>query len=291
MQRKEIEMFTKTHCLWILLIWTFVTTQYARSEVRAVTMDKTELKAGCSACMSTQIQIYGEITRADVAKVAGVVKKSVPKGPTQPYELYVLLDSSGGDVDAAMAIGRLIRTKTAFVSVGPSTLPIGNHDGRESAVCASACVLIFVAGSFRTVWGPAPIGIHRPYSTSPGSPTKDRRAEYTALARRVKTYLEEMAIPDQLYDAMMRVDPEDVRWLSTKEQNELGILGKDPAYGDSQDSRDAAARGISKQEWLQRKVLTHQFCDPLISQIDWHRIDASQKLTECIDHVQDTGRP
>ncbi len=275
-------MFTRTQCLWILLIWTFVTTQYARSEVRAVGMGSTD--------MFTQIQIYGEITRADVAKVAEIVKKSVPKKPTLSYELTVLLDSSGGDVDAAMAIGRLIRTKTAFISVG-MTLPIGNQDGRNTAVCASACVLIFVAGSFRKVDYSAPIGIHRPYSTSPGSPTKDRRAEYAVLARRVKSYLEEMAIPDQLYDEMMRVDPEDVRWLSTKEQNELGILGIDPAYGDSQDSRDAAARGISKLEWLRRKVLVRQFCAPIISETDWHRIDAGQKLNECINHVQDTGRP
>src|SRR5690606_5337614 len=65
------------------------------------------------------------------------------------YVSTVLLDSPGGSVDDALAIGRLILEKGISTSVA---------DGR---LCASSCPLIFASGSERIAGKGAAIGVDR----------------------------------------------------------------------------------------------------------------------------------
>lgn len=60
------------------------------------------------------------------------------------------LDSPGGDLDAAIKTGRIVRSWQGVTLVF--------DDGQ----CASACVLVLLGGVTRTVAGN--IGLHRPYS-------------------------------------------------------------------------------------------------------------------------------
>ncbi len=90
---------------------------------------------------------------------------------------------------------------------------------------------------------------------------------YTNLSLRVKKYLEDMGMSPLLYQDMMRVRPEAVRWLTMRELDAYGLVGTDPAYEDAQDSRAAMIRGISKQEWLGRKARANRECERPLNEI------------------------
>src|SRR5207253_9759004 len=106
------------------------------------------------------------------------------------------------------------------------------------------------------------IGIHRPYSaTATGTATTAQSAiRYSAMAVEVRAYLMEIGMPSHLYEEMMRVPAEKIRWLTMDDLHRLGLIGWDPAYEDAMDSQAAARRGISMQEWLRRKVLADESC-------------------------------
>jgi hypothetical protein len=231
--------------------------------------------------------ITGTISRADVKAVATAIKSIHQE--RQPFDLKVWLDSEGGDVEAAMAIGRLIRLKTAEALVLPTPAKIKR--GSIEATCASACVLVLAAASFRVVAiPPMQVGIHRPYS-APSDPAQDTRSRYAALVAKVKAYLEEMGMPSQLYEAMMQVPPEEVRWLTGEEFNALGLLGMDASYADLNDTRTAFAHGLSKQEYLRRKALMYRRCpipDVGLTDEDARKWD---QFNQCRQRILNTGKP
>ena len=74
------------------------------------------------------------------------------------------------------------------------------------------------------------------------------------MAVEVRAYLMEIGMPSHLYEEMMRVPAEKIRWLTMDDLHRLGLIGWDPAYEDAMDSQAAARRGISMQEWLRRAL-------------------------------------
>jgi hypothetical protein len=71
------------------------------------------------------------------------------------YVKSVALDSPGGSVADALAIGRLIRTKGFSTSVA------------AGALCASSCPLVLAGGKLRIASAKAAIGVHQVYSVLP----------------------------------------------------------------------------------------------------------------------------
>jgi len=67
------------------------------------------------------------------------------------------INSGGGSIDAAIAIGRLLRNERASLDV--------------TGVCFSACVLVLAGAVERNVGDANKVGIHRPYfGTTPEKP-------------------------------------------------------------------------------------------------------------------------
>jgi hypothetical protein len=90
--------------------------------------------AATVAVHSNVIDIDGTISPGDDKRVADAMKQMEEYLASTHEVLAVEVKSPGGDVDTAMAIGRLVRGKSALVS---------------SWGCASACVLIYAAGTAR----------------------------------------------------------------------------------------------------------------------------------------------
>ncbi len=158
----------------------------------------------------------------------------------------VWLDSPGGDVESAMAIGRFFREKQIVVIV-----PSG-------ARCASACVIALLGGVERRVVGR--IGIHRPYEVNYSTSVQNSQAAYTKASSLVARYFKEMNIPFKLLDAMNAISPDEVRWLSFAEDRALDISGTDPAWEDFRDSQIAQSLGISKQSLYERRAMAKESC-------------------------------
>jgi len=145
----------------------------------------------------------------------------------------VVLGSGGGDLNAAMAMGRYLRTME-FEAVVPPNM-----------VCYSACVFLLAAGLDKKVQGD--IGIHRPYFTTSTSGSvanaiKETKAEAEA-------YFEEMNIPIRLAEDMFSIDPADMRILTSTELRDYRLNSKDYAAQESDTIGMVDQLGVSREEY------------------------------------------
>jgi hypothetical protein len=154
------------------------------------------------------------------------------------------LDSEGGNIAAAMKIGRLLRATRSTVII------------RDRNDCLSACVMVLAGATGRIVSHEANVGIHRPYSNSREAVSYDSvRTKFKALESEVRSYLKEMNISDALFDAMLRIPPEDVRILSGGELSSYGLNADDPVKAEYDDLQNAREYGVDRTEYLRRKRL------------------------------------
>lgn len=126
---------------------------------------------GCTTICPQWIAADGKITPATPALFAKIFK-AIGKTP-----LPVIVNSQGGDVDAAMAIGRMIRARHLDVAIGrtyyggcgpaDSACKLGKGEvARGDAIsswgiCASACPLILAGGVHRYANGAGLVGVHQ----------------------------------------------------------------------------------------------------------------------------------
>ena len=151
----------------------------------------------------------------------------------------------------------------------------------RGSICASACVLLLVAGQVRSVVGK--VGIHRPYFAASGPLSlHESQAAYRELSEATRKYLRDMSLPESLFEAMLRVAPERVRWLSEDELLIYGLDGENPAYAEMRDSQNATLLGVTKTVFLQRRASISPKCDQarahFIGRSDW--ASSGQKPTD-----------
>ena len=140
----------------------------------------------------------------------------------------VELSSPGGDVGAAIKIGRQIRTVHAITDaprlfggqIGYCESSKKGARKDQSCVCASACFFIWAAGSTRS--GDA-IYIHRPYfdHKSVGRPLEKTAEAYSGMARIAQTYLREMDVPGAIIDRMFSTSSTERSLLSLNEVEQM----------------------------------------------------------------------
>ena len=181
--------------------------------------DVSELQCGKSQCT---VEISGQLSRNDVSRLAAVILEHKSTFPRVPLLLFSL-DSLGGDIAAAIDMGRIMRANEAWGFV------------RLDRVCASACVLVLAGASTRTTLGD--VVIHRPYSTFVGArPTSEIQAERTRLRTAIRNYLEEVNVSSLLLELMDSVPPERGRLLTKDEIEFFGFNGTDPVLQEKQDA-------------------------------------------------------
>ncbi|MBK6007246.1 hypothetical protein JJB11_14190 [Ramlibacter ginsenosidimutans] len=140
----------------------------------------------------------------DRAEVVGVAGATWLKGEILPRDLQSLierrrqgmvvhLDSGGGQLVSAIAIGRLLRQMkgVAIVEAGSS--------------CFSACVYVLAGAPYRVVQPGAVVGVHKPYDPDDDHlPPEVRESKQARLDAFVRAYLKEVNVPPALYDAMLQ---------------------------------------------------------------------------------------
>ena len=162
--------------------------------------------------------------------------------------LTIELNSSGGNLDTALKIGEIARSIEANAVI------------QHADICASSCVFILAGAVTRYVTGK--VGIHRPIDPNDDVSTpKKQREKYEALGKHVKNYLSLTNIPNSLFDRMVRIPPEKVRWLTEGELAEFGLSENDPYYDEARNARMAKADGTSKQQLVLREITMQSICD------------------------------
>jgi hypothetical protein len=185
-----------------------------------------------------RVFVSGEITRHDVDS-AGVMASLVRSGKQKIAGNTVWLASNGGDIDAGMELGRMLRKLGVYTVIG------------RDDQCLSACVFAFMGGERRSVSGR--LGIHRPYFPITQA-TADRAARFRHLKATLKDFVEELDFPASLYEAVMLVPPESMQIVAPADLRRFYLEGISPLSEDMADAASAKRLGISMFDYLQRKA-------------------------------------
>lgn len=185
-----------------------------------------------------RVFLAGEITRADVDSAALMVGL-LGSGRQKIAGNTVWLSSNGGDIDASMELGRLLRDRGLYTLVG------------KGDQCLSACVFVFMGGERRSVAGR--LGIHRPFFPYTYE-TPDRQARFRHLTRVLREYIDELDFPASLYEAVMLVPPESMQFLTPGELKTYYLEGISPSSEDRLDALAARRLGLSMRAYLQHKA-------------------------------------
>jgi hypothetical protein len=196
-------------------------------------------------------RVTGEITPSDLNKFKQIDSYiSNFKGTRKPF--YVELNTGGGDMNTAIEIGKILRKNNAV-----AVLRFSETDGPDK--CYSACVFILAGAPFRSVSGL--VGIHRPYMANDKTTSPD---EQKLIQQKTeiwaKSYLNEMNIPQVLYDDLMRVPPEKNRILTELELSKYGLNENDPYFNDAMVASEAKKLGITSVDVLKRKARADKIC-------------------------------
>lgn len=209
-----------------------------------VVLDCNELFRACG------ILIKGTIRQEDLSTLKKIInsvdkKRQIIKTTRGEYKFYgdVILDSSGGDVFTALAIGDLFY-ENQFLAVVKS--------------CSSSCVFILGSSIKRFVRPMGEVNIHRPYSVATERSYEQIKSDLANMERIAVSQFKRVGVSPDLWNAMMSVPPEKGRRLSVEEMNYFGLNRNDPAYDDARDSSEAKRLGITKQEYIRRKAISER---------------------------------
>lgn len=188
------------------------------------------------------IYVMGPIEKGDDKHFSEIV------GKRNISSAIVNINSPGGNVDASLEIGRIIRKKGYAVTV------------ENDAQCASSCVLILAAGVDRIIYERAKVIIHRPYIDGALENDGGYDANYKRMVESLNKYCIEMNIPVDLVSRMITIPPHRAEELSEYELEKYLLSGKDPAYEQKEASNEAKKRGITVTELNKRKAVVEQIC-------------------------------
>ncbi|MGY3344692.1 MULTISPECIES: hypothetical protein [unclassified Bradyrhizobium] len=167
-----------------------------------------EVKVGVGKSGQATIWITGEIVPGDADKFAESVRQANDSGK---FVANVRLDSPGGNLLEGVKIADLIRFGKTSTNVG------------RTATCASACFLMFAAGSTKNASYGAQIGVHGA-SEENGAETVASGAATVSMAKIAK----ELGVPPAIIGRMVVTPPQDMVWLSPQELQSMGttMMGK-----------------------------------------------------------------
>jgi hypothetical protein len=118
----------------------------------------------------------------------------------------ILLNSPGGNVAEGFRLARIVRDAKMAAIVS------------DGAVCASACFIVFAAGSEKFAGYAARVGVHGAVSDGSQHETDQSRAATIIMARAVK----ELGVPPGIIGQMVVTPPNQVVWLSPDDLRSMG---------------------------------------------------------------------
>ncbi|WP_354138523.1 ATP-dependent Clp protease proteolytic subunit [Bradyrhizobium sp. LB11.1] len=165
--------------------------------------ESAEVKIGVGKSGQATIWITGEIVPGDADKFSQSVRQANDSGK---FVANVRLDSPGGNLLEGVKIADAIRYGKTSTNVG------------KTAVCASACFLMFAAGSTKNAGYGAQIGVHGA-SGENGEETAASGAATVSMAKISK----ELGVPSAIIGRMVVTSPQDMVWLSPQELQSMGV--------------------------------------------------------------------
>lgn len=137
------------------------------------------------------------------------------------YVKTVVLNSPGGSVGDALAMGKLIRERKLATEVEAGKL------------CASSCPLVFFGGLERRAGDKAAIGVHQVFAVSApdAMAPRDEMSDAQRISARCQRYLGDMGINLQVWVHAMETPKEKLFVFKPDELKALNIVTADAAAG------------------------------------------------------------
>jgi hypothetical protein len=127
----------------------------------------------------------------------------------------VLLSSPGGNLEQAIIMGEIIRSRGLATAVGVADAALRI----TPSFCASACVLVYAGGKPRYGIDGSVLGVHRFITSLPGQdPVADAQRTTGSILR----YLDRMGVSSAVVEAMS--ETREVRWLGLKEASAMNLI-------------------------------------------------------------------
>jgi hypothetical protein len=216
-----------------------------------------EFEAQISNCDGASLYLLGTISSSDHLAFLRFVKH-YPR--SLAFGGYLILNSTGGNLDAAIKIARFVRKLGLVAVVAHRSTPNG------PIVCYSSCVLVLAGAMLRHTGSLeneiSNIGIHRPYL---GKATKDMTAsearnQLSSIKAMLRSALKEFNLQLELADRMMSVPPAKVKLLTGDELGYWGLNEDDPIHQTRSNNQKAIRYGISVAEWVRREQIVNVHC-------------------------------
>ncbi|MDH4413934.1 MAG: hypothetical protein QE484_11535 [Rhizobium sp.] len=168
------------------------------------------------------ISAFGRIEPGDQEKFRDFLNRTAP-----PPRTMVYINSSGGDVEAAMGIGRLIRQSWFSTSIGTYLLQPQRQSNlivpREhtSGRCISSATLMYLGGRLRFYSAGSEFGVHQ---FSFQNPTAESIYRSQRLSASIATYIAEMGIPAAFLELSAGTSGDQLSLVSEAQLKELGVI-------------------------------------------------------------------
>lgn len=135
------------------------------------------------------------------------------------YVKTVVLNSPGGSVPDALAMGRLIREKELSTEVEAGKL------------CASSCPLMFVGGQERRADDKAAIGVHQIFAATAPDPNvrRDEMSDAQRISARCQRYLGDMGVNLQVWVHAMETPKDRLFVFKPEELRSLNVVTRMPS--------------------------------------------------------------
>jgi hypothetical protein len=212
------------------------------------------------------IDAQGPIVAGDAAKLDQLYAREFAARPVvyerQPMNRALRLNTTGGDLNEAMRIGRWARGLKMAVIV------------QDASVCLSSCVYILAAGLQKHPYGD--IGIHRPYLVAAPAGGADKVMKQAL--RLSQEYFVEMNTPAQLAEDMFSTAPDDMKLLGDASLSKYRLNQDDIGFSEETDLSNASRLGMTRSlylaKWKQFKK-DSRAC---------YKVTDQREQMECIDH-------
>lgn len=185
--------------------------------------------AGNTAC-PVIVRIRGTLNR-DGAREFAALSDALEN--TGAIVTRIVLNSKGGDAVAAFRIARTIRANPVYRRRAPGVMT--SIDEAESAVCFSACLVVFAAGFERHALFdeyddprlPSRLGMHRPGQYDSRHNRYDSSIEnrnIRIVRQQLKRYFSSVGVSSDIVDDMFEVPFDDLHLLTESEAQAYGLI-------------------------------------------------------------------
>jgi hypothetical protein len=144
-----------------------------------------------------------------------------------PSHMVVYIDSTGGDLEAGIGIGRQIRHYGLWTDVGSYVLEQTDPSKplvprkRAQGRCMSAATMVYLGGRLRFFSEGSRFGVHR---FSFKNPLPEHIGESQKLSAKIASYVSDSGVSPEFLELSSATDAKEINLISEQQLKKLGII-------------------------------------------------------------------